>query len=243
MLRVIHQSSLSAARRASARFLPLAGALAGAALALSAPGAAQAATLTPVSYSFDQPTGCGTWCYTDTGGVELTDGVLGYAGWAVDDGLPWVGWRNTAQVNIDFTFGGPRTFNSVSVGSTQDNPADVVLPNISIFSSTDQMTWIFRGSLATPVSTANNNDAYSTDPHVFLTVSGLNFTSPYVRVQLNSNCCFMFTDEVRFDGASVTGGVPEPSAWALMILGFFGAGALLRRRGPGQTRRQDALAA
>jgi hypothetical protein len=31
----------------------------------------------------------------------------------------------------------------------------------------------------------------------------------------------------------VGGGAPEPSAWALMLLGFFGAGALLRRRGPG----------
>lgn len=33
---------------------------------------------------------------------------------------------------------------------------------------------------------------------------------------------------VRID--SVTGGVPEPSAWALMLLGFGGAGGLLRRR-------------
>lgn len=35
-------------------------------------------------------------------------------------------------------------------------------------------------------------------------------------------------DSLTFDAP--TGGVPEPSSWALMILGFGGAGALLRRR-------------
>ena len=32
------------------------------------------------------------------------------------------------------------------------------------------------------------------------------------------------------DNVSVQGGVPEPMSWALMITGFFGAGAALRRR-------------
>ncbi|WP_293907405.1 PEPxxWA-CTERM sorting domain-containing protein [Phenylobacterium sp.] len=37
------------------------------------------------------------------------------------------------------------------------------------------------------------------------------------------------------------GGVPEPQAWAMMILGFFGAGVLLRRRpGPGAIARAPA---
>jgi|GEM_PF-1948981 len=37
-------------------------------------------------------------------------------------------------------------------------------------------------------------------------------------------------------GGITTGGVPEPASWALMILGFFGMGSLLRHR------RQDAVA-
>ncbi|HLZ73855.1 PEPxxWA-CTERM sorting domain-containing protein [Phenylobacterium sp.] len=35
---------------------------------------------------------------------------------------------------------------------------------------------------------------------------------------------------VFFDTVSVTGGVPEPAAWALMIVGFGGVGAVLRSR-------------
>ncbi len=42
---------------------------------------------------------------------------------------------------------------------------------------------------------------------------------------------------VFFDTVSVTGGVPEPASWALMILGFGGVGAVLR------SRRRAALVA
>ena len=32
------------------------------------------------------------------------------------------------------------------------------------------------------------------------------------------------------DAAAVPGGVPEPATWAMMLMGFGGLGALLRRR-------------
>lgn len=35
---------------------------------------------------------------------------------------------------------------------------------------------------------------------------------------------------VTFDDPPITGGIPEPSTWALTILGFGAAGAMLRRR-------------
>lgn len=38
-------------------------------------------------------------------------------------------------------------------------------------------------------------------------------------------------DNVVLTGDQLQGGVPEPSAWAMMILGFFGAGLVLRGRG------------
>jgi len=75
------------------------------------------------------------------------------------------------------------------------------------------------------------------------TLSGLahtapNFTNPpvdlYAYVSLFEQDIFTLDARrsaavsVRID--SVTGGVPEPAAWALMLLGFGGVGGLLRRR-------------
>jgi hypothetical protein len=198
-----------------------------------------AATITPVSYVFDQHTDTGTYVYNDTGaleigsppysgGTELTDGVLGYAGWAVAGATPWVGWTDPL-VNIDFTFSGSHTFNSVSVGTTQDNLGDVVLPNLRVFSSLDGLAWTLEGGLTTAPDSANDHASSSLDPHVFLTVSGLNFTSPYVRLEITNQGpgygTFSFVDEVKFAG----GAVPEPTTWAMMLMGFFGLGAMLRR--------------
>ncbi|MBX3482693.1 PEPxxWA-CTERM sorting domain-containing protein [Phenylobacterium sp.] len=48
-------------------------------------------------------------------------------------------------------------------------------------------------------------------------------------------------DDISFRGEAVTppgGGIPEPSAWALMILGFGASGAALRRRRGGRRRRR-----
>jgi hypothetical protein len=38
-------------------------------------------------------------------------------------------------------------------------------------------------------------------------------------------------DNVILTGGRAPGGVPEPATWALMLMGFGGLGALLRRRG------------
>lgn len=35
---------------------------------------------------------------------------------------------------------------------------------------------------------------------------------------------------IKIDGVSVAGAIPEPGAWALMIVGFGGAGVMIRRR-------------
>ena len=36
---------------------------------------------------------------------QTDDGVVGNAGWAVNQGQEWVGWLSEPVVNIDFTFG------------------------------------------------------------------------------------------------------------------------------------------
>lgn len=206
---------------------------------------AQAAPLAPTGYSFDKATDCGTYCYHDAGVFtaagatmpttpfgELTDGELGYAGWSVDGAAPWVGWTDSS-VNIDFAFNAAYNFSSVSVGTTQDNLFDVVLPNLRVFSSFNGTDWTLRGGLVTPPSSANDRSATSTDPHIFLTIGGLDFDASYVRLEVSNQGSpygtFSFLDEVRFDGGPV-GAVPEPATWAMMIAGFGLAGAHLRRR-------------
>lgn len=207
------------------------GAAAAAMAAIAAVAPVRAAEVVPVSYSFDKATDCGSFCYTDAGGVELTDGLLGNEGWHNPPG-PWVGWTDPS-VNIDFDFGARFTFSSVAVGTTQDNPYDVVLPSLELFSSDDGLTWTPRGTIDTPADTANNRDYLSTEPHDFLTFGGLAFTSRYVRVSafnegLVANT-YIFIDEVDFQGASAA---PEPASWLIMLAGFFGMGLMLRAGRP-----------
>lgn len=224
-------------------FIKSAAVAASAALLLGA-GAASAASIAPLSYTFDQSTDCGTYCYRDAGTLtpfftaepstpygELTDGVTGYAGWEVDGAAPWVGWTDSV-VNIDFTFDGEFHFSSVKVGSTQDNLNDVVLPNLRVFAFEDGSGWVLKGAKSTTPSEANSTpNTFSMASHVFLTVGGLDFNASRVRLEVSNQGVgyggFSFLDEVSFsDGA----GVPEPGAWALMIAGFGMAGAVLRRR-------------
>lgn len=196
---------------------------------LAAATPASAANLTPLSYTFNAATDCGSWCYHDPSFTKLTDSVLGAEGWAANQGAEWDGWTDRS-VDIDFTFASAKTFTSVTIGTTQDRLDDVVLPNFNIFSSTNGVNWTLQGSLVTPASAANNRNAFSTLPHGFLTVSGLNFTAPLVRVQAVNNGPWIFVDEVTFQGR---GGVPEPATWGMMILGFGAAGSMIRRRRAG----------
>lgn len=195
--------------------------------AASAASAATAVQVSPVSYTFDQSTGCGSFCYNDTATPsKLTDGVVGVAGWAANGGTEWDGWNYKPTVNIDFNFGGTKSISSVTIGSTQDSLGDVVLPSYNVFSSSDGSSWTLVQSLIVPPSSANDNSPYNTAPHGFFTLSGLGINSQYVRVAAIANGPWTFIDEVSFQG----GTVPEPAAWALMVVGFGLVGAATRRR-------------
>lgn len=196
--------------------------------ALTCATGAQAATVTPTSYTFDQSNNCGTWCYFDSAHTKLTDGVVGSAGWAANAGSEWAGWSGQAVVNIDFSFASVSSIASVSIGSTQDSLADVALPSFAVYAY-ESGAWALKGTLINPPSDANNVNAYSTAPHSFYTLSGLGIVSDKVRVAVNANGPWSFVDEVRFTGAGVAP-VPEPDTYALLMAGLGVVGLVARRR-------------
>jgi hypothetical protein len=193
-----------------------------AALAQSTPASAAGPT-----YTFDQPTSCGSWCYDDPGLSKLTDGVSGYAGWAVDNAAPWVGWVRIPSVNVTFQFGQAMHFSAVSVGTTQDYLGDVVLPSLDLWAYQGG-NWVLQGSIVTPASSANDNYAYSTAPHQVLMFNGLNVTTDQLRITATPGVpgTWVFVDEVGFQAAAP---VPEPASWTMLLAGV-GMTAFARRR-------------
>jgi hypothetical protein len=63
---------------------------------------------------------------------------------------------------------------------------------------------------------------------------GSDATNRFVRFQFDAPTMVtgleMGGNQYAFEIDNISGGVPEPATWALMILGFGGTGALLRRK-------------
>ena len=199
--------------------------LSAAALGLLLSSQAMADQVIPVNYSFDTATACGSWCYHDPSLTKLTDGIVGTAGWAHNQGQEWAGWVYQASINVTFNFATARNITSVSIGSTQDNLGDVALPSFDVWSFEGNQ-WLLKGSLNNPASSANDNDPYSAAQHPFYTLSNLNIQSNQVRVTARANGPWIFIDEVKFQASPV----PEPETYAMMLAGLGVLAALARRR-------------
>ncbi len=182
----------------------------------------------PSSYSFDQATDSGTYNYSDHGGIQLTDGQYGTAPWSADLGnghaYEWVGWVYDSPVNIDFDFGSAIEVNQINIGTVQDNPGDVVLPSVNLYSSSDGVNWNYFYNYSVPESTSNNDQYFTYE------LGGLSVTDQYFRVSLyhSDNGPWTFTDEIDFYQESSP--VPEPATMLLFGTGLAGLiGTKVRR--------------
>jgi len=187
------------------------------AFALMAGVAGAASAVTIADYSFETPFQNGGFTYgptvagaTFTGGagVQGNGSAWGFAN--APDGVQGGFLQNNAETDLSVTglsAGGTYT---VSFFDSQ-RPGYGVLPitvefnGISILTTTPGGTWA-------PVSTASFVSTGTTGTISFVTsAQGGDFDS-------------------GIDDVTITGGVPEPMAWTLMLVGFGGLGGVLRWR-------------
>jgi hypothetical protein len=169
-------------------------------------------------YSFDQ--GPGGLAFTRDGGLGLDSGVS--APPPADNLVPGANYEtvlgnggsatltsDTGLYNFQFYMGSPDEFNRVTFNFA-DGATPLVLQGNAIWGGT-------------PDGNGDQSQGFTVSYHFTDKVSSINFTSG---------------DQNAFEFDKLAGGVPEPASWALMILGFGGAGAALR----GQRRRQVGAA-
>ena len=101
--------------------------------------------------------------------------------------------------------------------------------NISFFRNGQLVTGAsFDGSFPGIANPANGNQT-STDTNRYVTFSFTGGNS-FDTVQFTSTSAAFEVDDLTASNFSMTDPVPEPSTWAMMILGFFGVGFMAYRR-------------
>jgi PEP-CTERM motif len=158
----------------------------------------------------------GGWTFDGAAIVGATGASAWYGGSAPDgqDGDQFAALQGLSTISQTFTM----------VGSTLDlSWLAAGRPNMGCCNGDQSYEVTLNGSLLASFSTFSGETFTAQG----LTVGGLTSGQSYtLTFQGAAN-----SDETAFiDQVSATGGVPEPAAWALMILGFGGAGAALRGR-------------
>jgi PEP-CTERM motif len=144
--------------------------------------------------------------YLSGGLGKLTDGIVATQPWYdVSDAAgtgQYVGWLSSNPM-ISFNFAGDEVVNEVKLFVDNSHVGGVAAP-VSIV--IDGVTY-FNPPSATPSA-----------PEL-IDITGLYLTGASVSVTLNNPNSWVFMSEAQF----ITG-APEPSTWAMMMLGFAGLG-------------------
>ena len=205
------------------------GALAAAALSLPAAAAtqisdgsfeSQAATVASDCY-FDAACPAGAW--TGTGNAGLQDETnTNWPGQLTPDGAKYAFIQTTGELEQTFTAldSGTYTLSWLSAGR----------PAGCCGGDQDYEVRLNDALLAT-VSTTTGQPFVTETTGPFTLASGTAYTLKFQGLDTAGGDNTAFIDAVALNPLGATGpGVPEPAAWALMILGVGGAGAVLRRR-------------
>lgn len=215
----------------------LAAALAGAALAIAAAVPAQAAVTV---LSFNNATCSGGFACRSTTSIDDTYGDG--AGVDVDYRVINAGSGTTYRTTLLYWEKGYGDLDGVAYsGTSAPTRIEITLKALAGYelslSSFDLATFS-RISPSTPVviETLSGLNLFSspvsTNPggHNHLTFDTAYFTDG-IRLSFGPDSFNVGIDNIAFDVRPLaTGAVPEPTTWAMLILGFFGTGALVRRR-------------
>ncbi|MBL8556171.1 MAG: PEP-CTERM sorting domain-containing protein [Phenylobacterium sp.] len=210
------------------------------ALALAASGAAQAASIVGL---FN--TG------VDNAGVSVVGPSIEQH-WTLDGGTAYIGGQNGV-----FPLNGPWLAEdatsrwigpTVTAGESTDPRNDGFYEyNLSfVLTAAEAAGASFTGRFAADNAVSwirlNNTNLVGSQSGGFSSWSGFAATSPAFQAGVNNLTVRVinFSQDggnpsglrVEFTGSDVGTAVPEPATWALMIVGFGGAGAMLRRRRP-----------
>ena len=146
---------------------------------------------------------------------DLTDGYIETQSWHLVENAagtgPYVGWVSYAQPNplFTFTFAGTPTINQISLWIDNTGAGGVIAPSAILVNGVSQ-------SFTAPSGVGA------------IVLSGLNLTgSSHTLQMVHNGGSWIFASEIQFFGA---GAVPEPSTWAMLVIGFGAAGAAMRRR-------------
>jgi choice-of-anchor C domain-containing protein len=208
------------------------------AAALAIAGSAGAATITNGGFVGPNP--------PNGGFVQVDAGSSVIPGWTVSSGnVDWIQglWQSADGdgFSIDLNGSAPGAISQTiatevgkayeltfDMSGNPDNGSDVRL----ILANTGGSASVFTYDLSVPPNSHTNMNW--TPESLKFTAIDTSTTITFASGNGGGNCCF----GAALDNVGIANAVPEPASWALMLTGFFGMGAMLRRgRGQAATAR------